>query len=127
MTRFLLRIIANMVGLWIAVQIIPEVSVPRGTEPWHTWAYVAVIAAILTLVNSLIKPIVKIVAFPLYVVTFGLFAVVTNWLMLWLTSKVSVWFGTPLEFESWQAMFFAAIIVAVMSSIVNAIIKPRSR
>jgi Predicted membrane protein len=127
MKGFLFRVVANMAGLWIAVQLVSGISVPSGSETWHAWAYLAAIAAILALVNSLIKPIVKVVAFPLYLLTFGLFALVTNWLMLWLTSSISVWFGTPLEFDSWQSMFFAAIIVAFVSSIVNAIIKPRSR
>ncbi len=60
----------------------------------------AVIAFVFTLVNSIIKPVVKTLAFPLYLLTFGLFALVTNSLLFALTGWLSTSLGIPYD-DGW--------------------------
>ena len=83
--------------------------------------------------NSLVKPVVKTLALPIYVLTFGLFALVVNGAMLmltsWLTDKVS-WLGAGsgvalgLHVATFGTAVGAAIIVAIVSAIIVGIFGP---
>ena len=80
------------------------------------------IALVFTLVNSLIKPLVKVLAFPLYILTFGLFAIVTDALLFMLTGALSTSVGIPFETGGFWASFFGAVITAIVSSLVAGLI-----
>lgn len=120
--RFLVRLIGNMVGLWLAAEWIPGVQVIKGEETWQTWAYLAAIAAILTVVGSLVRPLIKVIAFPLYVLTFGLFSLITNVIVLQLAAWASRTVGVPISFDSWGTTFLAATLVAIISAIIVGIL-----
>ncbi|WP_206192389.1 phage holin family protein [Scrofimicrobium canadense] len=120
--RFLVRLVGNMVGLWLAAEWIPGVQVIEGEETWQTWAYLAVIAAILTAVGSLVRPLIKVIAFPLYILTFGLFSLITNVIVLQLAAWASRTVGVPISFDSWGATFLAATLVAIISAIIVGIL-----
>ena len=70
---FIARLVATMAGLWVTTLLVPSISVTSTTAS-ETVIALAVIAFVFTLVNSIIKPVVKTLAFPLYLLTFGLFA-----------------------------------------------------
>ena len=86
---------------------------------------------VLALVNSLVKPVAKFLTFPLYIVTFGLFALVVNGAMLlltgWLTDHISA-LGAGgsvplgLEVSSFGTAVIGSIIVSVISSIIAAML-----
>lgn len=120
--RFLVRLVGNMVGLWLAAEWIPGVQVIEGEETWQTWAYLAVIAAILTVVGSLVRPLIKVIAFPLYILTFGLFSLITNVIVLQLAAWASRTVGVPISFDSWGTTFLAATLVAIISAIIVGIL-----
>ena len=93
-----------------------------------------VLGLVLALVNSLIKPVAKFLTFPLYIITFGLFALVVNGAMLsltgWLTDHIaalgaggSVPLG--LEVASFGSAVAGSIIVSVISSIIAAMLVRR--
>ena len=81
---FIARLIATMAGLWVTTLLVPSISITSTTAS-ETVIALAVIAFVFTLVNSIIKPVVETLAFPLYLLTFGLFALVTNSLLFALT------------------------------------------
>ena len=98
------------------------------------WLNLLVLGLILALVNSLIKPVAKFVTFPLYIVTFGLFALVVNGAMLSLTGLLtdhiaalgaggSVPLG--LEVASFGSAVVGSIIISVISSIIAAMLVRR--
>ena len=64
---FIARLIATMVGLWVTTLVVPSISLPSAST-FETIIAFAVIAFLFTLVNSIIKPVVKTLAFPLYLV-----------------------------------------------------------
>jgi len=78
MLRFLIGTIVNAVGLWAATTLVPQVSLtPYGGDGiWETIGSFLLIGAIFGLVNAIIAPIIKALAFPLYILTFGLIAFV---------------------------------------------------
>ncbi|WP_315584837.1 phage holin family protein [Actinomyces viscosus] len=128
------RTIGNAAGLWLATRLLSGLSVPEGVSTGQMWLNLLVLGLVLALVNSLVKPVTKVLAFPLYIVTFGLFALVVNGAMLsltgWLTDHIgalgaggSVPLG--LEVSSFGAAVVGSIIISVISSIIAAILVRR--
>ncbi|MDC4232333.1 phage holin family protein [Actinomyces sp. B33] len=119
---FIVRLIATMAGLWVCALLVPSISIPQGTDLTTTLLTLAGLALVFTLVNSIIKPIVKTLALPLYVLTFGVFALVTNALMFMLTGWLAGAIGLPFETGGFWSCFIGAIITAVISSLVAGLI-----
>ena len=128
------RTIGNAAGLWLATRILSGLSVPEGAGAGPMWLNLAVLGLVLALVNSLVKPVAKVLTFPLYIITFGLFALVVNGPMLllagWLTNRIgalgaggSVPLG--LEVSTFGAAVVGSIIISVISSIIAAMLVDR--
>ena len=98
MLRFLIGTIVNAVGLWAATTLVPQVSLtPYGGEGvWQTIGSFLLIGAIFGLVNAIIAPIIKALAFPLYILTFGLIAFVINGALLLLVAWLSTLIGADI-------------------------------
>ncbi len=125
------RTIGNAAGLWLATRLLSGLSVPEGVGTGQMWLNLLVLGLVLALVNSLVKPVAKFLTFPLYIVTFGLFALVVNGAMLlltgWLTDHISA-LGAGgsvplgLEVSSFGTAVIGSIIVSVISSIIAAML-----
>ena len=113
--EFLLRLLATMAGIWVSARLIPDISFTSGASLTETALTLAVIALVFTGVNSIIKPIVKTLTFPLYLLSFGLFAIVTNSVLFKFTGWLSTQLGSTGGFLS---CLFGAIITAIVSSFV---------
>lgn len=82
---------------------------------------IAVIAVILALINTIVKPILSFLTFPITCLTLGLFQLVINTLMLLLTSWVSGLLGLTLEFDTFWWALLAGVIIGILSAIVEAV------
>ena len=113
MLRFLIRLVLNLAvtvfAVWVAVQVLPNMTFD-GT--WVDWLIVAVIFG---LVNAIIRPIVRLLTLPLTVITLGLFTLVVNALMLWLTS----WISGALTVKGFITAILGALIISVISTVLN--------
>ena len=95
MVRFLLNTVVNAIGLWLVTLLVPTIKLaPYGAN--NTWMVVLsylLVATIFGLVHAIIGPIIKIVSFPLYLLTFGLINLVINGALLlfvaWLSQIIS--------------------------------------
>lgn len=116
--RLLIRWVAIAFSLWLAMLIIPGLNYEgSGLELF-------VIAAIFGLMNAIIRPIVMFLSCPLVVITFGLFILVINTFMLWVTIWVSsTIFNLGFTSESCWAIFFGAIVISIVSGILNIFLK----
>ncbi len=83
MTKLIFQIIAGILSLWLAVQFVPKI-VPGGVEFTGEIKYLLIAGAILGLINFFIKPILKMITLPLRILTFGLFSLVINMLIVWI-------------------------------------------
>jgi putative membrane protein len=81
--RLLARFLVVAAAVWIVAAVVPGVHVREGVE-----SYLAV-AAIFALVNLLVKPLLKLLAFPLLLLTLGLFLIVINAALLGLTALLT--------------------------------------
>lgn len=120
--QFVFRVIANAIGLWLAAELIGGITLETDGTWQNTLVVVGVIALVFTLVNMIVRPIVKVLTFPLYILTLGLFFIVVNALMLLLTSKVTDWFNYGLHIDGFGAAVLGSLVVSLISTIVIAIL-----
>ena len=73
-------------------------------------------------VSSLIW--LRFLTFPLILLTLGLFALVVNGLMLWLTSSLSASLGLGFHVSGFWAAFFGALVVSIVSTLLSITIRP---
>jgi len=136
MLRFLVSTIVNAVGLWVATSIIPQVQLtPYGGEGfWNIAGSFLVVGAVFGLVNAIIAPVIKILAFPLYIITFGLISFVINGALLILVAWLSTLLGADvfsidgftsegLEIASLGWAILAAIVMSIASFFTRAVLK----
>ena len=126
MARFLVRLIINAIALWLTTLIVAGVDV-KPYEPADTTATILtflIVALVFGVVNGVIGTAVRIVAFPLYILTLGLIAFVVNALLLmlvaWLTSLLG--FGLIVEGFWWGVL--GAIVLAVLSWAITIVLRP---
>lgn len=117
-----MRIGVNAVAIWVATLLVPGVTVSTGKGLGTTLLTYAVIGALFGLVNAFIKPVVKFFAFPFYILTLGLIALVVNALMLelvtWLSGKIGIAF--TIDHFFWSAVA-AAVVVTLVSMVLSAV------
>lgn len=111
--KYIIRIAANAAVLLFATQYLPGISV--GGE----FSVAVVVIFILSIYNALIRPIVSLFTLPLNFITFGLFAFVTNILVLYAIAALVNGF----EITNFVAAAFLSIILAVTNSILNIFFK----
>jgi putative membrane protein len=113
---FLLRLIVNAAALWVAVRTIPGVTFAGGSISFFGAALV------FGVVNAFLKPLAKVLAFPLIIVTLGLFTLVVNGIMLWITSAVSGALDLGFHVSGFWSAFFGALVVSIVSTMLSALI-----
>lgn len=120
--RFLGHIIVTGLALWITALILPGMHLGQNSATVLTQVLtIGAIALILALIDTLVKPILSFLAFPITCLTLGLFQLVINTLMLLLASWVSGLVGLTLEFDSFWWALLAGVIIGILSAIVEAV------
>ena len=104
----LARLILSAVSVGITAYFMDSVTI----EPW--WVTV-IVAVVLGLINSIVRPIVQILSLPITLLTLGLFALVVNGLMVLLCAK----FVSGFTVESLGAGILFSIILAVVNWVLN--------
>jgi len=105
MRRLIGNIIVGVLALYLASLLVPGVEIQGTFE--NQIKTVLFAGVFLGLVNFFIKPIVNLITFPLRLITFGLFGLVVNMVMIWL---VDIFFP-QVNIEGLGALFWTAIIV----------------
>lgn len=136
MLRFIITSLVNAVGLFVATRLIPQVRVvPYGGDGlWETIATFLLLGALFGIVNAVIAPVIKVLAFPLYIITFGLISFVINGAMLLLAAWLSRLIGVEvlsidgftqegLAIESLGWAILAAIVMAIAGFFTRFVLK----
>jgi putative membrane protein len=122
--RLLLRLVINAVALMVAAWLLAGISVSGGSTSRDALTLI-VVAAIFGIVNAIVKPVVKFVSFPFVILTLGLLLLVINGLMLLLTSWISGKIGVSFHVDGFWTAVLGAIILSVVSSVLNALVPTR--
>ena len=110
--RFAVRWAANAVALYVAAALLTDIT--YGDSGWT----LVVAAAVFTLVNMWLRPIVRLLSLPLIILTLGLFLFVVNVLMLYVTD----WLVPDFEIETLGAGILGAIVVSLVNWALNVVI-----
>ena len=113
---FFLRLLINAAALWVATRLVPGVTF---TGDWLPFLGVALVFGV---VNTFVGPLAKILAIPLIILTLGIFLLVVNGLMLWLTSSLSSALGLGFHVSGFWAAFFGALVVSIVSTLLTIMV-----
>ena len=137
MRNFIIRTLVTAAALWAAVVILPEIRFPAAEQfPNGHWWQIIVVALIFGVVNAFIRPVIKILTFPVTLFTLGLFGFVVNGLMLLLVAAISDnWqfgftiSGFPPSFGIGSILWaiVGSIIISIVSMILGIVTKPARR
>jgi putative membrane protein len=98
MIRFLIGTVINAVGLWLTTTWITAIHLAPygGADLWTTAGSFLLVGAIFGLVSAIVAPVIKVLALPLYILTFGLISFVINGAILLLVAWLSQQIGSPI-------------------------------
>ena len=128
MSEVVIRLVVNALAVLAAVRVVPGVGFPFGDEWWKLVA----VAALLALVNTFLRPVLQLLAFPIRLMTLGLFTLVINLALLLLVAYVSGEAGLGLTLGGWPegdfgletivAALLASILISVVSTVLSVLV-----
>ena len=124
--RFLLRVLVSAAALAVATWAVAGIELTAGSG-WSRLGTLLAVSVIFGLINATLKPLIKVVGCAFYVLTLGLVALVVNALLLWLTSVIAGHLKLPFHVTGFWPAFWGAIIVGLVSWLLNLLIGDRRR
>ena len=120
MTKFILRWIINAIAIFLAIKL-PGIHLQSGMLS-IVW-----LALIFGLVNAFLRPLLKLLTCPLIVLTLGLFTLLINTFLFWLTGQIGQAFGIVLAFDGFWPIFWGALVISIVSIVMSLIFKDELR
>lgn len=115
-----IQVVINAAALFVAVQIVPGLDYDFGTsDAW--WRFILV-AVIFSLVNTYLRPILRILTLPITLITLGLFLLIINALMLLLTGAVAGELGIAFSVADFGAALLGSIVISIVGLVLSMII-----
>ena len=124
MVQFAIRAGATGLALWVVTKLVSGIAFVGGDSTLQRVGIILVVAVIFGVVNAIVKPIVQLISLPLYIVTLGLFHVVVNALMLWITARITentTHWGLYID-DFWFTAIWASIVLSVVSWLLSLVI-----
>jgi putative membrane protein len=132
MRSFIVRVIINGLALWVASWILPGLDIStsatteavaksgvnQGTDAVGVILAYLFIGLIFGVVNAFVRPVVSFLSLPITILTLGLFTIVINAAMLYLTSWISGY--TPVHFTI-DSFFWTAVLAAIIITIISLV------
>ena len=115
--RFFLRLLITAVALWVAITFIPGLVYRGG--PLGLLG----IALIFGIVNALVRPLLLLLTCPLVVLTLGIFILVLNGLMLWLTAHFASALGIAFHITGLLPAILGAVVVSIVSMLLSVFVR----
>jgi putative membrane protein len=116
----------KVIGIWlitaiaiaVAVWLVPGIEFPIEDK----WISIGILAALLALLNTFIRPILQVVSLPITILTLGIFALIVNTVVLYLAAWLSDnLFGVFLHIDSFVSALIASVVISLVTIILNAI------
>jgi len=115
--RLLYAWIVNVVAIWVAAHFVDGIN--YSDDYW----ILIVAGLIFGLVNFFVKPIVKLLAIPLIIVTLGIVLFFINLLMLYITS----WIVTGFDIDSFMSAVWATVVITLVNWLLHGVFDVDSR
>ncbi len=115
-----IQLLINAGALYVAVLLVPNLDF--AFEPDDAWLKFLIVAFIFGLVNTFVRPVLRILTFPITMMTLGLFLIVINALMLLLTDAISDQLNLGLIVGDFLAALLGAIVIAVVGFALSMVV-----
>ena len=115
MKQAFIRWIMNTIAIMLAVKFVPGIIYSGD------WWGILLVGVIFGLVNTFIRPLVKLFTLPLLILTLGVFTFVINAMMLSVTSWLSEQFALGFHVSGFKAAFWGAVVISLASMILSCL------
>jgi putative membrane protein len=123
--RFILKVLVVAFALWLTTLIVAGVHVvPYEETTLGTVLTYLLVALIFGLVNAIVGTAIRIVAFPLYLITLGLISFIVNGLLLLIVDWISDLMGFGLQVDGFWWGVLGALVLGIFSWIIGLIVRP---
>lgn len=119
--KHVLRVVVSAAALAVATALVPGIQLQAASNASKTGTLL-VVALIFGVINTVLKPIIKMVGCAFYVLTLGLAALVVNGLLLWLTSAIAGHLKVPFHVVGFVAAVEGALIVGIVSWLLHLVL-----
>ncbi|MDT5219979.1 MAG: putative rane protein [Mycobacterium sp.] len=129
MVPFVVRAALTGFALWVVTVFVHGLRFVGGDTTLQRVGIIFVVAVIFGLVNAIVKPIVQILSIPMYILTLGLFHIVINAFMLWITARITeqtTHWGLQIDHFWWTAIW-AAILLSFVSWLLSLVTRRATR
>jgi len=120
MLKFILRLVINAVGLYIAVILLQGHGITPQSTNLLSFLWLALIFG---LVNAVLRPILKFLTCPLIILTLGLGTLLINTALFYLAGVIGTQFQVGFTVEGFWPAFLGALIVSVVSIVLSLVFK----
>jgi putative membrane protein len=110
------QIVINAAALWVAVQIVPGIDF-RGD-----WWKLVLVAVIFSLVNTYLRPILRILTLPITLMTVGIFLLILNALLLLLVNQVALELDLGFRVDGFGAALLGSIVISIVGFVLSMIV-----
>lgn len=127
---FLIRVVVNAFAIWV-VSLVPFLHVtitpfaPGGDL--QLVITLLAIAALFAVVNTIVGTAIRIVAFPLFILTLGLFSLLLNGILLWVTAWVMSPWSWGLGLEGFWPAVLAGILLSIINWVFGIVLRPQAK
>lgn len=115
-----IQTLINAAALYVAVLIVPGLDFAFGDD--GAWWKFLLVALIFGIVNSFLRPILRILTLPITLMTLGLFLLVINALMLMLTGAISAELDLGFTVADFLAALLGSIIISIVGFLLSMVI-----
>jgi putative membrane protein len=125
MGAFVIRAAVTGFALWVVTKFVHGLYFVGGDTRLQRIGIIFAVAVVFGLVNAFIKPVVQILSIPLYILTLGLFHIVVNALMLWITAWITentTHWGLGIDHFWWTAIK-AAVVLSIVSWLLSLVVR----
>lgn len=110
--NFIIKVLINAAALWVAARFVPGIDLTA--DIWQ----ILLIALVFGLINTFLKPILKLLSLPVIILTLGLFAIIVNVILLAITAALM----DGLTIDGFLPALLGSIVISIVSAILSAII-----
>ena len=121
MFKFFLRWIINAIALYVAIVLVPGITLLA--PPSQQWLSIILLALVFGLLNALLRPLLMMLTCPLIILTLGLGALLINTLLFYLTGWIGTQFGWGFTVSGFWAAFLGALVVSIVSITLSLVIR----
>ncbi len=121
MKRALITVAANALALAVAAALFDGIRIgTASTSTGEDTVTLLLVGLVLGVINAVIGPVVKLLSLPFIIVTLGLFLLLVNAAMLWLTAELADLLGLAFGVQGFWTYVFGALVIALVGMAVQA-------